>query len=79
MGTLFWLRRLLQVFVIAFVVIAGAQLLRGHTPADAVHQALLWAAISSGVFVAARIRQSRRGQHCALCRDTPEMRDAPPE
>ncbi|WP_159015989.1 hypothetical protein [Cognatiluteimonas profundi] len=73
MGSLFWIRRYLTVFVFAFLVIAVAQLLKGHTNRYAVVQGLIWAAVSASIFTGSRIWQSRRGRHCALCRDTPEM------
>jgi hypothetical protein len=74
MGTAFWIRRFLFVFSAAWIIIAGAQLLKGHTFDYSAKQGLLWAAISATVFITARIYQSRQKQHCALCRDTPEMR-----
>lgn len=73
MGIAFWIRRFLLVFVSALVIIAGAQMLKGQTFGYSVTQGLLWAAIVSTIFTGARIYQSRRGQHCAICRDTPEM------
>jgi hypothetical protein len=72
MGTAFWIRRFLLVFASALTIIAGAQVLKGHTLGYSVTQGLLWAAIASTIFTGARIYQSRRGQHCAICRDTPE-------
>ena len=77
MGPVFWLRRFLLVFVGAAMVIAVAQVVQGHALADSIAHGLLWALLSTSVFIGARIFQSRRGQHCALCRDTPEMRDPP--
>ena len=70
----FWIRRYVSVLVGAFVVIAAAQLLQGHAWQDALADAALWAAVSATVFTVARYLQARRGQHCALCRDTPELR-----
>lgn len=73
MGTAFWIRRFLAVFAGAFVVIAGVALLKGHgAEASALH-GLLWGALSAALFTGSRIYQSRRGVHCAICRDTPEM------
>ena len=72
MGIAFWIRRFLLVFASALAIITGAQVLKGHTFAYSVVQGLLWAAIASTIFTAARIYQSRRKQHCAICRDTPE-------
>lgn len=47
---MFWIRRFVLVFGGAWVVIVGAQLLKGHTIAYAAVQGLLWAAISATVF-----------------------------
>ena len=77
MGMAFWVRRFVTVLAGAFVVIAAVQLLKGHPAAHAASEGLLWATVSAAVFVGARIAQSRRGRHCALCRDTPEMRGPP--
>jgi hypothetical protein len=74
MGTEFWVRRFFLVFVVAACIIACAQLLRGHDLAYSLTQGLLWTAISASVFTASRIYQSSKGVHCAICRDTPEMR-----
>lgn len=73
MGAAFWIRRFFTVLIIAFAVICAAQLLKGRDLADAVTQAAIWSVFSAAVFTAARIVQSRRGQHCVVCKDTPEM------
>lgn len=73
MGRAFWIRRYGQVLAIAFVVIALAQYAKGRALGDALLQALIWGVASAGVFTVSRIYQSRRGRHCALCCDTPEM------
>jgi hypothetical protein len=72
MGTTFWIRRFFLVFASALAIITGAQVLKGHTLGYSVTEGLLWAAVASTIFTGARIYQSRRGQHCAICRDTPE-------
>jgi hypothetical protein len=73
MGTRFWIQRFLVVFAGAFLVIAVAQFLKRHDPSYAVKDGLIWAGVAATVFTAARIYQSSRGQHCAVCKDTPEM------
>ena len=75
MGTAFWIKRFLVVLAGAFVIICGAQLLKGHELAYAATQGGIWGLVSAGIFTAVRFRQARKGQHCALCRDTPEMRE----
>jgi hypothetical protein len=73
MGTAFWIRRFITVLVLAGVLIALAQWARGHTFQYAITQGAIWGFISAAVFTVARIIQSRRNQHCAICKDTPEM------
>lgn len=75
MGTAFWIRRFLLVFAGAFVLIAASHLVRGRGLEHALIEALLWASLTAAVFTGARIVQSRRGQHCAVCRDTPAFHE----
>jgi hypothetical protein len=74
MGKRFWIRRYLTVFAAAFGLIAASHLARGRPIDHAATEGLLWAFLTATVFTSARLYQSRRGQHCALCRDTPESR-----
>lgn len=74
MGKAFWIRRFLVVWGLAFVVVALSQILKGREPIYAVTEGGRWGLLSAAVFVTARVWQSRRKQHCAICRDTPEMR-----
>ncbi|THD08302.1 hypothetical protein [Rhodanobacter lindaniclasticus] len=73
MGTTFWIKRFLTVLVGAFVIIGTVQMLKGHDLLYSVTQAAIWGVITATVFAVGRIYQSRRGQHCAICKDTPEM------
>lgn len=74
MSLRFWIKRYFVVLALAFAVIGAAQLFKGHGLEYAVTQGALWGALTALVFIVARYFQARRGQHCALCRDTPEMR-----
>lgn len=74
MGKAFWVRRFFVVWGLALVVIALAQIVKGHEVSVAVAEGGRWGLLSATVFVTARMWQSRRKQHCAICRDTPEMR-----
>ena len=76
MGVAFWVRRFFVVLVGAFVLITGVQLLKGHARDAALVHGLIWAPLTAAVFVTGRLYQSRRGQHCAVCQDTPEMQQA---
>ena len=76
MGTTFWIRRFFTVLVLAGVIIALAQWMKGHTLQYASAQGAIWGFIAAVVFTGARIYQSRRKQHCAICKDTPEMAES---
>lgn len=76
MGTKFWIKRFFTVLAGAFVAICGAQLLKGHDLAYAASQGAIWSVISASAFTVARFLQARRRQHCAICKDTPEMQHA---
>jgi hypothetical protein len=76
MGTFFWVRRFLLVALTMFVIIGGAQLLKGRPPMYSLEQGLIWSLISATIFTVSRFYQARRGQHCALCNDIPSG-DAP--
>ena len=73
MGTEFWVKRFMTVLAGAFVIICGAQMLKGHDLTDSLTHGAIWSVITATVFTAARLFQSSRGEHCAICKDTPEM------
>lgn len=75
MGTAFWIKRFFVVFAGASLIICAAQMLKGHELPYSVAQGAIWGAIAAIVFTAARLYQSRQGQHCAICKDTPEMQN----
>jgi len=72
MGNRFWLTRFLTVLTGAFIVITVVQLIKGHDRGFALSEGAFWGLIAAAVFTAARMVQSRRGQYCALCADTPD-------
>jgi uncharacterized membrane protein YvlD (DUF360 family) len=72
----FWIKRFFTVLVAAFVVIFAAQVIKSHDFRYAGTQAVIWAVITATVFTIGRVIQSRRGQHCAICKDTPEMQES---
>jgi len=74
-GTAFWIKRFLVVLAGAWAIICLAQMLRGHDFAYSATQGAIWGTVGATIFTVARFRQARKGQHCALCRDTPEMRE----
>ncbi len=76
MNTTFWIKRFLTVLTGAFVIITAAQVLKGRDILYSLTQGAVWGLITACVFTAARLFQSRRGQHCAICKDTPEMQQS---
>lgn len=72
MKVTFWARRFLAAFCVAFLVIAGAQLLKGRTLEYAVSEGLLWSFIAATLFTVAAVYRWRRGIRCAVCGDPPE-------
>ena len=73
MGTTFWIKRFFTVLMGAFVIIGVVQMLKGHDLPHSVTEAAIWGVIAATVFTVSRLYQSHRGQHCAICKDTPEM------
>ena len=71
-STGFWIRRYLVVAAVASVLLVGVGMLKGRTLERAAPEALFWGVVSAGVFTAARYRSARKGEACALCRDTVE-------
>lgn len=72
MGTLFWIRRFLIVYLIGFAVIAASHLLRGRPMDQALTEAAMWGALAAAIFVAEAIYRFRKAAACALCADEPD-------
>jgi hypothetical protein len=75
LSTGFWIKRFLTVLLGAFAIICGAQLLRGHDVAYSPTQAAIWSTLSALTFTISRFFQARRGQCCAICKDTPDAQE----
>jgi hypothetical protein len=71
-STAFWIRRFFVVSGLAIVILVAADLLKGGTLDGAIPSALAWALIASAIFTGSRYHRARKGQACALCRDTVE-------
>ncbi len=69
----FWIRRFLVVCLGAFAVLFAVALLRGRSAATAATESAIWSLVATIIFITTRVIRSRRGQHCELCRDTPEL------
>ena len=73
MTLFFWIKRFVTVFAGVFLVLFAVGLLRSRPLAQVATESAVWAGIGSTIFLVTRIYRSRRGEHCALCKDTPEM------
>ena len=71
-STGFWVRRYIVVAGGVFVILVAAGLLKGRDLDRAVPESLFWAVVTAAVFTAFRYRSARKGEACALCRDTVE-------
>lgn len=71
-STGFWVRRFLVVAGGAFVLLVAIGLLKGREIERVLAESLLWAVPSAAAFTAIRYRKARKGEACALCRDTVE-------
>ena len=60
------------IFSLVAVTLLCVYLLRGKPVTTAVSEAVLWAAISAAAVVATRLVRLRRGERCAMCKDSPE-------
>lgn len=69
----FWIKRFFVVLIVAFSLLLVVGLLKKRSLENTMVESAIWAGATAVVFVTARFFQSRRGQHCAMCRDTPEM------
>ena len=74
MGTTFWVKRFVVATVIAVVTLTLVELLKGHEPVAAIYFGLGWGILASAIFTGTRIYRSRKGQQCAVCNDTPEVK-----
>ena len=71
-STGFWIRRYFVVAGAAFVLLVAVGLLKGRGLERAALESSFWAVVTAAVFTAARYRSARKGEACALCRDTVE-------
>lgn len=75
MGTQFWIKRTLVVFISVFAILFVVEILKGHSLMDSLLFSLLWSALSTATFIATRLYYSRKGVDCALCQDTKNNND----
>jgi hypothetical protein len=75
MGYRFWIIRTLTFFSAVAMLLFIVQLLKQHSIEDAILFAVTWSFLTTAVFIASRIYQSRRGVACDLCNDTPNKKE----
>ena len=71
------LKRFLAVGALAFAILTGVQLLKGHGLPSATRFAGVWSAISATLFVATGMYYARRSIDCPLCNE-PKKPSLPP-
>lgn len=64
MGAAFWVKRFLLALAVAFVVLFGAELAKGHSQAAALQFAALWGLATGAVFTLAGYVRYRRNPTC---------------
>jgi hypothetical protein len=69
----FWIKRFLVVFAGVFLVLVVVGSLKGRATRTVVLESAFWSLVTTSIFIATRLIRSRQGQHCELCRDTPEL------
>lgn len=72
MGFRFWFKRAVFVYCGIFVVLMIAELIKQNSITTALEHSLLWAAISTAIFIMARFIQSKQGIVCDSCQDFPK-------
>jgi len=73
MGIKFWLLRFVKVFSGVFILLFVIHLIKGNQILDSGIFAVIWAFLSTSVFVGSRIYQSKKGIVCELCNDIPTI------
>ena len=68
----FWLKRFVQVFLIAFAILTATELLKQHGLSNALQFAALWSFISTSIFIGVRIYYTSKGKNCPMCNDLPQ-------
>lgn len=66
MGAVFWVRRFLLALVVAFAVLFGAELAKGHPQMAALRFAGLWGLATGTIFTLASYVRYRRNPACWL-------------
>jgi len=68
---LFWIRRFTLAMTAFFAILFAVYLAKGQAPRPAALDALFWSALSSALFVGARMYHLSKGRACAVCNDGP--------
>ncbi len=74
MGIKFWVLRFFKVFAGVFILLFAIHLIKGNQILNSSIFAVIWAFLSTSVFVGSRVYQSRKGIACELCNDIPNKK-----
>jgi len=75
MGLKFWVLRFIKVFAGILILLFTIHLIKGNEVLESFYFAVMWAFLSTSVFVGSRIYQSRKGIPCELCNDIPNKNE----
>ena len=68
-----WIFQYVMMLLALFVLFSGVQYLKGRELEYALEFGVLWAFVSSTIFLAVRIRNYKNRVACQLCNDLPEQ------
>lgn len=68
-----WIFQYLVMLVVLFTLFAGVQFLKGRELEYSLEFGVLWALISSTIFLIVRIRNYKKRIACQLCNDLPDQ------
>jgi hypothetical protein len=75
MGKKFWVLRFFKVYVGVFILLFVIHLIKGNEILESFYFAIIWAFLSTSVFVGSRVYQSKKGIACELCNDIPKKNE----
>jgi hypothetical protein len=68
-GKIYWIRKFLVAVVTMFLLLTVVALLRSETIEQTWVESLVWALVSSAIFIGSRYHKASKGVDCALCND----------
>jgi hypothetical protein len=70
----YWIGQFLIAVITMFVLLTVVAVVRGQPFEQSWAESLIWALVSSAIFIGSRYRKARKGEDCALCDDLGKRR-----